>query len=161
MLRLIVIFILFTSNSFSKDNIVSVNINFILQNSKQGKQLLSSLEKIEKEKIKNLESKYTSLKEKENSLLIKKEIMAKEKFDNELNKLRNDIKIYNENKKSTLDDINTVKKKKISEFLSRINDQILDYAKNNDVFLVLDKKNIIMIKNDYDITSVILEKFND
>ena len=43
------------------------------------------MEKIEKEKIKNLESKFTSLKEKENSLLIKKEIMAKEKFDNELN----------------------------------------------------------------------------
>ncbi|MDC0416835.1 OmpH family outer membrane protein [Candidatus Pelagibacter sp.] len=161
MFKVFFFILIFISNAYSNNSVVAIDINYILKNSNQGKQLFSILDKEETKQINDLNGEYQILKDKELSLINKKDILDKDIFEKEITKLRNDIKIYNDKKNEVIKDFNDLKNKKIQDLLIKINKEVIEYSRNNDVLMVVDKKNIIMIKSDYDITKKILIKFNE
>jgi Skp family chaperone for outer membrane proteins len=161
MFKVFFFILIFISNAYSNNSVVAIDINYILKNSNQGKQLFSILDKEETKQINDLNGEYQILKDKELSLINKKDILDKDIFEKEITKLSNDIKIYNDKKNEVIKDFNDLKNKKIQDLLIKINKEVIEYSRNNDVLMVVDKKNIIMIKSDYDITKKILIKFNE
>jgi Skp family chaperone for outer membrane proteins len=46
------------------------------------------------------------------------------------------------------------------DFSNKLNKILQDYAKNNSIQMIIDKKNILIGKNDLDVTQDILDLFN-
>ena len=57
-------------------------------------------------------------------------------------------------------EFNSYKVDQISKLMKEINPIITNYVKENSIQIVLDKKNILIGKNEYDITEIILDKVN-
>ena len=68
---LLIFIILFPLNSLA-ENLAVVDINYLVQNSKLGKSINSSLEKTRKKISKDFEDKEKKFKEKNKSILVKK-----------------------------------------------------------------------------------------
>ena len=70
-LYLAVLFILFTTSSYAKDLVV-VDIDFIIQNSKNGKEIIDDLNEKNKKLIDKFQKQEKIFKDKETDLLAKK-----------------------------------------------------------------------------------------
>ena len=155
-----VIFIFFTSLSHSSEKIVYLDFDFILANSDQGKIILSNLEKKNQENLKILQSKEKILKEEEKKIIKQKNIISENAYNDEVKKLKVKINLFKEDKDKLVKNFNQLKKKEINNFVNVVNQILGDYVEKNAIDLVLNKKDILMGKNKYNITNVILELVN-
>ena len=74
--------------------------------------------------------------------------------------LKTEIETYNLKKNKVLGDFDINKKNKIKEFSNKINPIIEKFVTSNNITILLNRKDIFMGKNDYDITLSILEIIN-
>lgn len=158
-LYLAVLFILFTTSSYAKDLVV-VDIDFIIQNSKNGKEIIDDLNEKNKKLIDKFQKQEKIFKDKETDLLAKKNILSQDEFNNSVNQFRNEINEFNINKQEKLNEFNKEKTNKYAELVSYINDFLVNYSKENNIKVIIDKKNILISRNDIDITKDILNIIN-
>ena len=158
-LYLTVLFILFTINSYAKDLVV-VDIDFIIKNSKNGKEIIDDLNEKNKKLIDKFQKQEKIFKDKETDLLAKKNILSQDEFNNSVNQFRNEINEFNINKQEILNEFNKEKTNKYAELVSYINDFLVNYSKENNIKVIIDKKNILISRNDIDITKDILNIIN-
>lgn len=154
-----VLFILFTISSYAKDLVV-VDIDFIIQNSKNGKEIIDDLNEKNKKLIDKFQKQEKIFKDKETDLLAKKNILSQDEFNNSVNQFRNEINEFNINKQEKLNEFNKEKTSKYAELVSYINDFLVNYSKENNIKVIIDKKNILISRNDIDITKDILNIIN-
>ncbi len=158
-LLLIIIVIFLPINCFSQE-IAIVDIDYLFNNSKEGKKIQNNFDKLEKNKLDSFKKKEIFLKEKEKKILAKKNILSPKDFESEIIKFQTEVKKYNDEKKK---DINSFKDKKNKEYLrlyEKINLILVDYSKENNLSTVIDKKYIVITKSEFDITKKILELLN-
>ena len=147
--------------SFAEDLIiVFVDMDKIIANSNAGKKIQNSMDKFAKKENQKFDTIEANLKKKEEEILKQKNILSKEELDKkvksfqiELSKLRKEkIKfnrsIIKRNQEST------------NKIVNEINKILTEYASNNSVSLIIQKKNIIIGKTELDITPQILKEFN-
>jgi len=158
-LYLTVLFILFTINSYAKDLVV-VDIDFIIKNSNNGKEIIDDLNEKNKKLIEKFQKQEKIFKDKETNLLAKKNILSQDEFNNSVNQFRNEINEFNINKQEKLNEFNKEKTNKYAELVSYINDFLVNYSKENNIKVIIDKKNILISRNDIDITKDILNIIN-
>lgn len=158
-LYLTVLFILFTTSSYAKDLVV-VDIDFIIKNSKNGKEIIDDLNEKNKKLIDKFQKQEKIFKDKETNLLAKKNILSQDEFNNSVNQFRNEINEFNINKQEKLNEFNKEKTNKYAELVSYINDFLVNYSKENNIKVIIDKKNILISRNDIDITKDILNIIN-
>ena len=91
----------------------------------------------------------------------KKNIITNEEFNKEVGELRNDIDLFNKERKKINDEFNQDRLKKLSILIDEFNKIINNYIDNNSIDIVIDKKNLYMGKKSSDITSEILSKLNE
>lgn len=162
--NLFLVFIIFFSSVLStnaNDKIVYLDINYILNNSKPGKSILSQLDTLNKNNIVELKKNELQIIEAEKAISIKKNIISDEEFKNEMIKLEKKIQIFKDKKNDLVQKFNKKKQDQISKFLTLINPLLEDFMKNNSIGLILDKKNIFISKSNYDITMEILKIVNE
>lgn len=158
-LYLTVLFILFTINSYAKDLVV-VDIDFIIKNSKNGIEIIDDLNEKNKKLLDEFQKQEKIFKDKETNLLAKKNILSQDEFNNSVNQFRNEINEFNINKQEKLNEFNKEKTNKYAELVSYINDFLVNYSKENNIKVIIDKKNILISRNDIDITKDILNIIN-
>ena len=164
MLKIIYIFLLILlsfKNVYANTNIKFIDIEFLIQNSVEGKKLIKELDKKKKDNSNLLKKKEDSLRSKENELQKKKNIITKDEFNKEVSELRNDIDLFNKERKKINDEFNQDRLKKLSILIDEFNKIINNYIDNNSIDIVIDKKNLYMGKKSSDITSEILSKLNE
>jgi Skp family chaperone for outer membrane proteins len=164
MLKIIYIFLLILfsfKNVYANTNIKFIDIEFLIQNSVEGKKLIKELDKKKKDNSNLLKKKEDSLRSKENELQKKKNIITKDEFNKEVSELRNDIDLFNKERKKINDEFNQDRLKKLSILIEEFNKIINNYIDNNSIDIVIDKKNLYMGKKSSDITSEILSKLNE
>ncbi len=159
-IKFFVIFIVLTSLSHSSEKIVYLDFDFILANSDKGKLILSNLEKKNKENIKVLQSKEKILKDEEKKIIKQKNIISENAYNDEVKKLKSKIDLFKKDKEELVKNFNQLKKKEINNFVNVVNQILGDYVEKNAIDLVLNKKDILMGKNKYNITNEILELVN-
>ena len=153
---------LFVSNiSLSAEKIVYLDLDYILKNSDKGKEILLNLDKKNKDNIKLLKSKEDELKKEEENLIKQKNILSIEIYNEKVKNLQNKIKTFRIEKDQLVQEFKKTRETKINDFIKIIDNILGEYVKSNSIDLVLNKKDIIMGKNSYNITDNILKKVNE
>ena len=145
---------------YAADNIAFLNIDYILNNSNLGKSIVVELEKLNKSNVKKLDKKEKILKEKKEKIDKTKNISSKEKFREDVDKFNKEVATYRDEKNKTLNDFKKLKKKKLDNFLEKINPIIQEYMKNNSIGIMVEKNQIFMGNSDNDATDKIIELIN-
>ena len=160
-IKFFIIFFFLTSLSNSSEKIVYLDVDFILANSEKGKLILSNLEKKNKENIKILQSKEKTLKDEEIQIIKQKNIISEDSYKEKVNQLKSKIDTFKKDKEGLAKNFNQLRKQEINKFIKLV-DQILgEYVEKNAIDLVLNKKDILMGKNEYNITKEILDLVNN
>ena len=144
----------------SNTSTVFIDIDFILNNSILGKQILLDLEKLNKKNIDNIREKENTLKIKRDKINSQKNILSKEQIEKEIVLLNEEFKKYNIEKNNLLNDFKNQKKQKLDNFLKKINPLIHEYMKKNSIDIILDQRQIFIGNVNKDITEKILTIVN-
>ena len=158
---LVITFFLSINVSLASDKIVFIDIDYILSNSNKGKQIIQLLEKKNNENILILKEKEKILKNKEKDIETKKNILSAQKINEEIDDLKNQIIKFRNEKETIVEKFNSLKKSEISKLMEEINPIIRQYLKENSIDMLIDKKNILVGKKEYDITDEILNTVNN
>ena len=152
--------IFFNTIAISQEKIVFFDIDNILNNSIAGKKILHYLDEINKNNISNLKKNELEIKNSEKKLLSKKNLINEEEFNNEIKLIETKIREFKLLKQNLTSEFIKKKENEILKFINLVNPIIEKYMKENNIGLVLDKKNVFIAKSNYDITSILLDIIN-
>ena len=158
---LIIIFSFFVNSySFSENNILFIDIEYIYFNSNAGKivnkKIQSKTTKINDE----LSSYQKKIQEEKNKLINQKNILSQEELQKKSIELKKQIREYDEiisNKNNQLIKYTNEMKNQFTKKLSKI---VQEYASNNSIEMIIKKDNILIGKNELDATEEVLNLFN-
>ena len=164
MKKLFIIYFILFSASFNivkaNNNVSFIDIEKVLSTSKSGLSLIDQLQKINKKNNERFNKSAKSLKEKETKIISQKNVISEEIFKKEIKQLQIDVKKYNDNRNKIIANFNKIKVENTNSLIQMINPILKDYADKNSISIILQKKNIVMGKNEYDITDKIIEIVN-
>ena len=100
------------------------------------------------------------MKNEEIDLLEKKTILSKEEYTKKTDTLRKKVIDYQSQRRASLDKIATQRAKSREILLKTIDPILNTYIKENNISLVIDKKDMLGGNPEYDITQTIVEKLN-
>jgi outer membrane protein len=156
----LIIYLFFIPN-VSSAQISIVDITFLLKNSNKGKSIQKELDNLNSKNLKLYNEKKKKLEVKEKKVASKKNILSKEDFNNEVLKFRKEVANYENERKKSAQEINNIKVSKIAKLLGEINKILVDYSSKNSISTIIDKKNVIITKQENDITKEILKILNN
>ena len=148
------------STSFSETKIVYLDINYVINNSEIGKKKFKEIEQLKLKNQNQNKLEQESLMSEEKNIKLKQNILSKEEFNKSVNDFKKKVSEFNENKRKLNEEFNIIKKTKINEILKSIEPFINKYVDENSITMVIDKKNILIGKKDYDITIDIVKIIN-
>jgi outer membrane protein len=154
---LTVIILLSINNLNAEDKIAYLDIDFILTNTIAGKLLLENLKKQEEIKINKFKIDDEKFRNNEKKILAKKNLVSVEEIKKEMNELQIEYQKYNNDKKKEIDSLKKKRNTNIINFINSINPIIEKYMTDNSIYILMDKKNIFIAKNDYDITQKLIK----
>ena len=153
-------FVLLCTHTFAEQKIVVLDMKYVLNNSKAGKGAQDYLKKTFQDNQKKFSDYEKALKKEEKDLLEKKTILNKEEYTKKTNDLRKKVIDFNSDRKAAIDKI-TIQRSEYRKTLLKKLDPILNtYIKENNISLVLDKKDMLGGNPEFDITQLIIEKLN-
>ena len=138
-LILIILFIFFQNNAFSK-NIVYLDVQYIIDNSEIGKSYKKKIKILQEENKSKLEAEERTIKKKETEIQNQKNILNKEEIDKKVKELNELIKKYQIKRNKLTKNTLKVKKEYTSEILNLLNPLLTNYVDKNKITLVIEKK---------------------
>ena len=161
MKRYLILILIFFSNTANANNVVYLDIQFLIDNSELGKKYKEEIKSIQNQLLIDLKNKKKLIKEKENELINQKNVLKKDEYNKKLkslDKLIFDYRTYNSQQSNI---INEKKKKFSNEILKILNPILTNYVEINNIKLVIEKKNVVVGVKTLDITNDMLKKLND
>ena len=153
-------FLLICTYVSAEKKVAYLDLTFILNNSKAGKNAQDFLQKTFKENQKKFMDEENALKKEESDLLTKKTILTKEEYQKKSDDLRKRVIDYQSKRRASLDKITKQRADARQQLLDKLDPILNTYIKENNISLVMDRKNILMGDIDLDLTKVIVEKLN-
>ena len=153
-------FLLICTHTFAEQRIVVLDLTFVLNNSKAGKDAQDFLKKSFQNNEKKFSSMEKNLKKEEADLLTKKTVLSKEEYTKKTDTLRKKVIDYQSQRRSALDKITTQRAQSRDTLIKKIKPILNTYMNENNISLVVDKKNLLAGEPEYDITEIIVEKLN-
>ena len=144
----------------AEQKVAYLDMKFVLNNSKAGKGAQDFLQKSFKENQKNFLDREDALKKEESDLLAQKTILTKEEYQKKTDNLRKKVIDYQSHRRLSLEKITTQRAEARQKLLEKLNPIMKTYIKENDISIVVDKKNILIGNTNLDITNIIIEKLN-
>jgi len=153
-------FLIICTHVLAEQKVVYMDMKFILNNSQAGKGAQDFLKKTFKEKHKKFTSLEKSLKKEEDDLLAKKKILSKEEYTTKMNNLRKKVIDYQSERRAALDKIAKQRTDARMKLLEKLDPILKSYIEENNISLIVDKKNVLIGNSDLDITNIIIDKLN-
>ena len=153
-------FLIVSTHTFAEQKIVVLDMKSVLNNSKAGKGAQDFLKKTFKDNEKKFSDLEKELKEEESDLLSKKTILSKEEYVKKSDTLRKRVIDYQSQRRSALDKIATQRAESRETLIEKLEPIVDAYIKENNISIVMDKKNMIGGLTEYDITKIINEKLD-
>ena len=148
------------TNSFAENKVVYIDMNKILKESKVGIFVEKELTKIHEAKLDNFNKTEEKLKKEEISLISQRNIMAREEFEKKVKLLGEEAQIYQDERRIWFDEITVRSNNARSEVLISLDPILTDYFQQNQISLMLYKRNIAIGSSELDITDIIIDKLN-
>ena len=160
-LTLVIFFLIVSNNlSFASQNVRFADIDLIIQNSEIGKKTLSKIEKINKSNIEKITNFQKQLKDRENEIKIKKNIISEEEFKKEVENLKNQLTEFNKKKDLMVKEFSDLKRDELEALFAKINPIIQNYMKENSIEILMNSKNIFIGNINSDLTQVLINEIN-
>ncbi|MBD1161928.1 OmpH family outer membrane protein [Pelagibacterales bacterium SAG-MED15] len=159
-----IVLIIFFNINTSKvigENVVYIDMEKIMQKSKAGKIVIDKINKQKKIDVSKFQKIEKNLKEEEEKLIQKKNVLSEEEFNNQLNGLRIKITEYRDLRQKSIQETTSKRLNASADFAIKIKPILAEYASKNEIAMVIQKKNIIMGKSKLDITDEILKIVDD
>ncbi len=156
LISFILISYLSTNLSFA-EKIVYIDMDQIMQISKAGKDAISKINDQKKKDVSKFQKIEKDLKSKEEKLIAKKNVISEEEFNKKLDTLSKEINNYRILRQEAIDLSTKSRLNASADFAEKIKPILADYAAENNIDMIIQKKNIIMGKTNLDITSEILK----
>jgi len=144
-------------NLKADDKVAFLDIDFILTNTLAGKSLLNSLKKNEELKILEFKDSDEKFKNEEKKKIAKKKLKSNEEIKKKIQVIQNEFQVYKKNKTQEIENLKKKRNTNIIKFLNLINPIIEKYMAENSIYILLDKKNVFIANNQYDITKKLIE----
>ena len=139
------------------EKIVYIDMDRIMQISKAGKNAISKINDQKKKDVSKFQKIEKELKSREQDLITKKNVISAEEFNKKLETLTKEINNYRTLRQEAIDLSTKSRLNASADFAEKIKPILADYASENNIDMIIQKKNIIMGKRDLDITDVILK----
>ena len=152
----IVLFV-FIPSSFSQDQIVYLDLDYVVVNTKAGKSILKKLEDSKKIALSKFEKKGKELKKIEEEINKQKNIISEDELRKKLIEYRKEVSTYQKNKQKVVNEFNKKKRSEFDEFFKKITPIIENYVSEKKIDIVLDKKNIFIASKKKNITQEIIK----
>ena len=153
-------FLLICTHSFAEQKIVILDLKYVLNNSKAGKSAQDFLKKSFNDSVKKFTDMEKDLKKQETDLLAQKTVLAKEEYIKKSDALRKKVIDYQSQRRAALDKIASQRSESREKLLKAIDPILEAYIKENNISLIVDKKNTLGGNPENDITKIIVEKLN-
>ena len=152
--------LLIYTHASAEQKVAYLDMKFVLNNSKAGKGAQDFLKESFKENQKIFLDKENFLKKEESDLLAQKTILTKEEYQKKSDDLRKKVIDYQSQRRASLEKITTQRVEARQKLLEKLDPILKTYIKENDISLIIDRKNVLMGNANLDITSIIVEKLN-
>ena len=161
-LKYLLVLVLVSSASYAsaEQKIALLDLKLILNTSKAGKGAQDFLKKSYSKNVKKFTEVEKKLKEDETDLLQKKTTLSKEEYKKKSDELRKKVISYQSERRVAFDKIASQRSKSRETLISKINPILSIYMKENNITLVVDKKNVLGGIPEIDITPFIMEQLN-
>ena len=157
---ILVIFLFFTNQAFSEQKIAFIDMDKVISTSKSGSSILKQLTDLNNKNLKFLEDQKKKFQEKETKLIAQKNILSETEFKNQLNEFKSEIKNYNQNRNKMLTDFNKLKIDNTNNFLNLINPILIKFSNDEEISIILQKKDLVIAKTQLDITDEVIKIVN-
>ena len=148
------------THAFAEQKLVTLDMKYVLNNSKAGKEAQDFLKKSLLDNNKKFFDIENNLKKEETNLLEKKNILSKEEYQKKADTLRKKVIDYQSQRRATLDKIANQRTKARQTLLKTIDPILNTYIQENGISIVIDRKYVLGGRTDLDITDSIIEKLN-
>ena len=156
----ITFFLIVSTHAFAEQKIVVLDMKYVLNNSKAGKDAQEFLTNKFNNNAKKFSELEKSLKKEESDLLKLKASLTKEEYTKKSDALRKKVIDYQSQRRSSIDKLATQRLEARKTLMRQI-EPILDaYIIENNISLVIDKKNMVGGSTEYDVTKIIVEKLD-
>jgi Skp family chaperone for outer membrane proteins len=146
------------TNSFAENKIVYIDINKILKESKVGIYVEKELTTIHETKLNNFTKIEEKLKIEEIDLVSKKNIMARDEFNKKVKLWTEESRKHQIVRRKWFDQITEKRNNARAEVLKSLDPIITEYFKQNQISILLFKRNIAIGTSDLDITDTIIDE---
>ena len=160
LILIVIIFCVSSTSAFASQNVRFADIDLIVKKSEIGKKTLSKIEKVNKSNIEKLSNFQKQLKERENEIKIKKNIISEEEFKKEVESLKNQITNFNKKKDLMVKDFSDLKNNELNALFAKINPIIQNYMNENSIEILINSKNIFIGSIKSDLTQVLIDEIN-
>ena len=156
----LIIFINFYNISNAEQSVKFVNIDLLVNNTKIGNQMLDKISSLDQKNIEKLKSFEKQIKEKQEEIKLKKNVISEIEFQKEVGNLNKKILDFNNQKKNMVEELTNIKNKELNLFFENIKPVVQNYMSENSIDMIVNSKNIFMGNNKSDITTDLIEKIN-
>ena len=153
-------FLISINQSSANDKIIYLDVNLLLSNSEAGKYINNELQKINNINIEEFKKIEKSIKNDEENILKQKNMLKEEDYNLKIKDLKSKYNSYQNLKNSKNNELNKVGDEAFNQVLKVINLILADYSKENEISLIIEKKNIVIGKIELDVTNDILNLLN-
>lgn len=148
------------SPAMADQKIVFVDMDRLVSVSKPGSSIFKQLKDINNKNLNFLKNEEKKFKEQEKKLIAQKNIITEADFRNKVEKLKSEINDYNLDRKKMIEEFNKLKVENTNNLLKQINPILTKYSKENEISIILQKKDLIIGKTELDITDEIIKIIN-
>ena len=159
-LSIFVIFIIYSQILNAKENIVFIDLNYVLNKSNDGKKILEKLKNISEINKEKFNKEERLLEKERNDIKKLKNIISKDEYNKKVSLFQEKVEIYNKEKSNILKSFENKKKKELDIFFKSLNEIMNVYMKENSISIIIDKKNIVMAAVKNDISNEIIDLVN-
>ena len=159
-LSIFVIFIIYSQILNAKENIVFIDLNYVLNKSNDGKKILEELKNISEINKEKFNKEERLLEKERNDIKKLKNIISKDEYNKKVSLFQEKVEIYNKEKSNILRSFENKKKKELDIFFQSLNEIMNVYMKENSISIIIDKKNIVMAAVKNDISNEIIDLVN-
>ena len=156
----LILFFNFQNFSHAEQSIKFVNIDLLVNKTNIGNEMLNKISSLDKENIEQLQSFEKQIKEKQEEIKLKKNVISEIEFEKEVANLNKIISDFNNQKKTMVEELTNIKNKELNLFFETIKPVVQNYMNQNSIDMIVNSKNIFMGNNKSDITTELIEKIN-
>ena len=146
----------YSSLLYAETGIAFLDMDIIYNKSSAGTSIFKELEKINNKNISKFKKNEDLLKKEEQQIAAQKNILSKEEFEKKVLFFKEKVNKYQTERNKTINELKKKRMKAIKDLSLSVNKILAEYSDEKKISIIVPKKNIIIGKNELDITKDIL-----